>query len=330
MVHNYRPWGKIEELLRPYPTDMTWKYIGTLSSEDRSLESFIRTNKSISINDCSFIRITNSRSRYNVDYINRQAFNLEKLKTCTEQYSLATFDLFYNSETHRLIELFDSYAGNANIILDISCMPKRFFFPLIKRLMLKSELIQNLIVTNTIPARYPNEPLAEDYSEWMTLPLFADLNQTSKDLGVMVGVGHLPMGSPEPLNDFARSATIHLFLPFPGSYRSYYLTWRFVSDLLHLIGRKTDNVTICNVNARDASTLFDHLKNNYDVSTPPPIIVPYGPKPFSLAMALFSCKNNCPVYYTQPKTYHSNYSIGVDDTYGTIGYSIITNGRCLY
>jgi hypothetical protein len=50
-------------------------------------------------------------------------------------------------------------------------------------------------------------------------------------------------------------------------------------------------------------------------------------------MAIFACKYNIPVYYTQPTIYHPDYSIGIQQMDGhplILAYPIIANGVFIY
>jgi hypothetical protein len=296
------------------------------------LTAFSHAKNYATINKYSFINI-DPPSRYS-DVINKKK-SIHKLSNSGQEAARTEkiFDLIYTSHND-IVNYFDSIAlcGIKNIILDISCMPKRFFFPFIKRLLKHKDHIDNLIITNTIPKKYTNEPLSESYEEWLPLPLFAGDNYGEQIEIVLLGVGHLPMGSPEPIRDMCESSKIQLYFPFPGTPHSLDPTWNFVHRITRAIGNH-EKIHITRIGARDVSELFNFLENDTQNGQKTSILVPCGPKSFSLAMALFACKYDRPVYYTQPKVYHPDYSIGISESNGipmVLAYSIIANGRLLY
>lgn len=89
--------------------------------------------------------------------------------------------------------------------------------------------------------------------------------------------------------------------------------------------KKEDNIV--RLNTSDVSDVFNHILSITDNGREPAIFAPYGPKPLSIAMALFSSLTNSPVYYTQPKKYNPEYSKGK----GTVNaYVLKQNGKSLY
>jgi hypothetical protein len=65
----------------------------------------------------------------------------------------------------------------------------------------------------------------------------------------------------------------------------------------------------------------------------PTVLVPYGPKPISLAMCLFATVTNSSVYYAQPRTYNPLYSQGVaiqNEKRLCYAYALKLGGRALY
>ncbi|HVM62830.1 MAG TPA: hypothetical protein VMV72_18360 [Verrucomicrobiae bacterium] len=56
-------------------------------------------------------------------------------------------------------------------------------------------------------------------------------------------------------------------------------------------------------------------------------LAPFGPKPHTLAMALFAIHRDAGMYYTQPKSYNPNYSSGFGRTWA---YVVKWDGVCCY
>lgn len=332
-------------MLEKYNSPLNWFFCGCISTEDRTLAALdelvdFSKNTNHKISDCLFLQINDPPSRYTVEAQRRKlAFQERAKKTCYVQ-SIEQFDLFHH-DSEAVIHFFDSIAQHTlgNIILDISCMPKRYFFPFIKRLHRFRHTIKNLIVVNTVPNSYPNDPktpLSEQYENWREIPLFEGegFPEDAQYKNVLLGVGHLPMGALEQTEAIGSSSNIRLYFPFPGSTSSFEPTWQFVHKIEDHIPGVAEKIRISRVSANDTSKLFSLLKRDTDSGNEYSIILPYGPKPLSLAMALFACKYpKHPVFYTQPKVYYPDYSTGVKEENkipSIYGYVIIANGNCYY
>ncbi len=79
-----------------------------------------------------------------------------------------------------------------NVILDVSSLPKRVFFPVVKRL-LQSRDVRNLVAVYTIPDKYSEEELVEDSQLWTYLPTFSPPDDEPKDKLLIVGLGYEPL-----------------------------------------------------------------------------------------------------------------------------------------
>ncbi len=83
-----------------------------------------------------------------------------------------------------------------NVVFDLSILPKRFLFPILK-FLLRTPTIENLLVTYSIPEGYPDDALSENFEDWRSLPLFGGAAPESLPDLLIVNVGHLPMGLPD-------------------------------------------------------------------------------------------------------------------------------------
>ena len=87
------------------------------------------------------------------------------------------------------------------------------------------------------------------------------------------------------------------------------------------------------VEAYDCNDAFDHIRQLCGAGTRGAILAPFGPKPMSLAMALYAALSKDVVLYTQPTVYDPWYSTGVSIVDGEINshaYLIRTNGADRY
>ena len=230
----------------------------------------------------------------------------------------------------------DSVIGqnDVNVVLDISCLPKRFFFPII-RLICRRENVQNILITYSVPDSYTKHRLAFDPQDWGYLPLFQ--REIAPDgvssNRVIVGVGFLPFHLPELIKDDFDGSEVTLILPFPPGPPQYQRNWQFVHDIYGTSWPGNEKRLIRRVDATDASGCFDHLLSIARDEPELAILAPFGPKPHSLAMCLFAMKHGCDVYYTQPRYYHPDYSTGmkmIGSKPLTYAYLIRNSGTDLY
>jgi hypothetical protein len=331
-MFNYRPWGNIRWLMSKIDIVKKWTFCGCISAEDRCLAAYNELKKLNLIDKSFFSTVRDPESEFS-NIINSQIEQYRsKITYKNNGININEFDLLYDNYTliyeyiHEVINI-----SKGNIVLDISCFPKRFFFPFIK-FMFSNDKIHNLIITSTIPIKYKLGRLADNYAQWDTIPFFADLDEKKKKDIVLLGVGHMPMSSLEPIQDICASSRLQLLFPFPGHPQSFKLTWHFVFEIKRILQNK-DDVIISHINAVDVSEVFDKLLTETDNGSASTLLAPYGPKPFSLAMAIFASRFQSPVYYTQPKLYYPNYSIGITQRNGVpsiIAYCLKLRGNQLY
>jgi hypothetical protein len=132
------------------------------------------------------------------------------------------------------------------------------------------------------------------------------------------------------VNPDRQGVEFKLLFPFPPGPPNFQRNWKFVAQLEQTLPLRSEPIR---VEAYNVSDTFDHIVELTSRGTRPAVFAPYGPKPMSLAMCLFAILSGSPVYYTQPQTYHPEYSIGVKEVGGfplSYAYCIRLNGRDLY
>jgi hypothetical protein len=225
--------------------------------------------------------------------------------------------------------------GFRNVVVDMTCLPKRFFFAIV-RLLLGDSRIANLVVTYSTPETYlpPGESLAFEPQDWAHLPMFQreEAPPTSSPLRIIVGVGFMPFHLPELLKQDYQDAKLRLIMPFPPGPPQFQRNWQFVHEIEknHLI---RDASQILRVDAYDVSGCFNYLSSEASEAPERTVFAPFGPKPHSLAMCLFAIRHGCDVFYTQPRNYHPDYSTGMRMIKGrpeTHAYTIRLEGKDLY
>ncbi len=226
--------------------------------------------------------------------------------------------------------------GSAKVLLDISSMPKRWFFPIVHRLMSDAR-VEILVVCYAVPERYGDQ-LAENPDLIRMLPGFPGNGGTEYDSAI-VGIGFEPLGITSLFTDLKFRKTRLLF-PFPPGPPGVRRNWMFVKLIEEMReNREIDPPDRVHIHTPDCPQIFDAICTMTEQGLRSAALAPYGPKPMSLAMCLYSLaaskagKAAVPVYYGQPRRYALDYSTGIRR--GTSGadiqaYCLKLSGRDLY
>jgi len=330
-----RPWGLLGwvlDRLEPHP----WAFLGCINTEERCLAAWeflkelvpLHTSKLLIVNDPPSSRFASVTGEILCERLSR----FTELGG-NENEDVERFDLFYRTQDIVALASRVIAASNGNVVFDISCLPKRFFFPLTKQL-LQSDAVKNLLVTYTRPDRYPrHDDLAEEPEQWQHFPLFAPPYQelSGQEPPVFIlGIGFEPLGLPELLDERYGGENGVLLFPFPPGPPHFQRNIDFMRRVEHTLSGPWDTKHVSAIGLSDA---FQHLLAATDEGKKSAVLAPYGPKPLSLAMCIFASLANHPVYYTQPKVYNPHYSEGVSMIGGqpeTYCYCLRLDGRDLY
>jgi hypothetical protein len=235
------------------------------------------------------------------------------------------------------IEHFLNNRPDDSLVIDISSLPKKVFFLLIRKALERPNTLRNILVTYTEPDSYCNSPLAENPEVWNPLPGFLPPRAEPAEKNLIIGLGYEPLGLPELYSSgIFSNANSRLLFPFPASPSSVSRNWDFVRLLEPVPGNTSQNITL--IDALNVPDTFDKLVSITGEGSTYSILAPFGPKPMSLAMCLFaSAYSQHPlhpsVFYTQPTIYNPNYSSGVKKKGGQpaiTAYCIRLNGNNLY
>lgn len=311
LKNSFRPWGNFTWVLENI-ADRKWDLLGCLSTEQRCLAALQVLKAKNLASNVKLLQINDPPS-----YFSKVADNM--IKERTAEYRSQGGQLGH-IEPHELFEkhvnIVDSVKdfvqhSDGDVVVDLSSLPKRFFFPILK-LLLKIERINSLIATYTVPQTYSQDALAEDPEDWVHIPLFGPQDDAAVEVAI-VGVGFLPFGLPELLKNECDDIIVKLFFPFPPGPPTYQRTWDFVRRIELYYPIKNPTEQILRVSAYDASDTFDHVLSITGGSPKrkKALFAPYGPKPLSLGMCLYAIETNSVVYYTQPKVYNPEYCIGI-------------------
>lgn len=324
----FRPWGSIDWLLSLSP-EKSWGFVGCLGTEERSLCSWSYLKSLDCLNNVVFSQIRDIDS---VKYGNasRAAIHCRR-----DEFIKQGGDLDSVHEYCLMSELFQimSFANKANsvgssIVLDITSFPKRFLFPILKKLVV-STAVKDLVITYTAPSEYApvGDPLYENIEPWKTLPGFGGRTDPYDQLVVSIGF------MVESLNKFIDSnpdGRLKLLVPFPAPLSIQKRTW---TSVFNLEKEFADGFLKYRVETLDMSTAFDRILSIAGNPARSLGFAPFGPKPTSVAICLYAMQQNSPVYYPQPIHYHPGYSKGIrynDAASAISAYWVKHDGENLY
>ena len=198
---------------------------------------------------------------------------------------------------------------NVSIILDISALPKRVGLLLLKR-FLSNENVRDIVVCYTQPTKYTEGPLARDMLDPLALPGYGLERPETDENSVIISVGFSSFDLREILKRTS-SNKVFFLLPFPPASPSFRRTWKFLKDLLSET-LSYHNFTVERIHALDAFAAHEWIVGQLD-DKENTTMIPLGPKPHSIAMALaqIGSKGTTELVYPQPHRYHPQYSTGV-------------------
>jgi hypothetical protein len=331
----YRPWGSLEWSLG-LTEDRQWNFFGCLGPEERSVAAVIDLHERNILSDVTMLKILDtdpwdiSEGAEAIDKCLKRC-NSIGLQITPEDVPLGA-SLFNESWRDRF-----NLPSGSSLCLDISSLPKRFFFRVIKA-VLKQPKIKDFMVVYTQPISYPKKVLSGNPDDWSTIPGFncddPDLEaQASSRL--IASAGFAVEGLQEHLEGSGRTNRLDVLIPFPApSWSSVLRSWesaRGIEDVLE-VDNGTSQAKLrpgyYRVGVLDTATAFDTLLRLTNEGKDPAVLAPLGPKPISVAMCLLAAQTaHYPVCYAQPKSYSANYSLGS----GTIhAYWIKHDGKNLY
>jgi hypothetical protein len=195
--------------------------------------------------------------------------------------------------------------------LDITSMPKRFFFLLVK-LAFGSCWVSSLFVTYTQPApgRYTREHLSEDPEIPQPLPGFGPLAEETDRL--VVAIGFEPLGLAQLLGDYReKKREIFFLVPFPPGQPYSRRVW----DTIRNVGFPGEK-RLRRIPALDMFATVETIGGLIPQAAANRVaLAPYGPKPISLGMCVYAIRTGAAVFYTQPRVYHPDYTVGIGSTW---------------
>lgn len=227
--------------------------------------------------------------------------------------------------------------GTASLMIDLTSMPKHWFFPLIRAALAEPRL-RDIVVTYTSGIGYADS-LSENISPLRVLPSFSGGEARGRHGSLIIGIGFEPTGLDSLLAEQASDA-IRLIFPFPPGPPGHHRNWMFVKHIEELTSKnQIEPPDRVHIHMYDCPQIFDALSEMTDGGRTTSAIAPYGPKTVSLAMCLFALaaeaarRPEIPVYYAQPLRYALDYTAGAalrGDRPDAVGYCLRLAGRNLY
>ena len=326
----YRPWGLLDWTLA-LATQQSWTFMGALGTEERSLAAWRWLRQISRVSYCRLLEIHDLPSHHTP--VAQQLLQERKREFLNSGGTVeavgAPLDLL--TELHRITAVARNVEARAStsLILDITSLPKRFSFPLLRYLE-KSKRVRNLVLTYTVPKKYiEDEPLSKNATDWLNLPGFQ--GEAGKQETLVVSVGFMVESLQNHISTINKRESVKVLIPFPAPVSALRRTWESIYHLES--GRSREKFEHHRVASTDLPAAFDRIVSLARASSCKLAFAPFGPKPISAAICLFATRSNCSVYYPQPRIYNPRYSTGVGDIYGksaVYAYWLKHNGKSLY
>jgi hypothetical protein len=320
--------------LLPKLGQVKWDVLGVVATEDRC-EAIMQGLDAGSRGTIRFLRIEDP------DIQTATSKRLDDISTRIENSGVPTehirrAELLADIDTiGEEVAAFLDLSG-PNIVLDITSMPKWWFFPAI-RMILAREGVKNFVVTYASAIKYDDD-LSSDLRPLSALPTFGSLDGRTNHDELIVGIGFAQLGLKDLYSEDIKRVS-YLF-PFPPGPPFFGRNWQFLRELeTEIENRNIKGADRLHVHMYDCPAIFDALRSISNDGLRSTALAPFGPKTMSLAMCLFSLAAECatrlsvPVFYTQPQRYALHYTDGIKMVGGAPdiqAYCIRIAGRDLY
>ena len=315
------PWGPLAWLVSKDQTlSQNLLCLGSLSFEERSVAVPIFANQ-IANSKIRLLRIDDPLSNHSTSIQAALVLRRDALAAHNVTYTEVGADLLATDQ-----EIADAFYATiaetphrpVSLWLDISSMPKRYFF-LVLKLALANSDIETVLVTYSQPepGGYVDAHLAEDPDDLRPLPGYTSIVEPST---LVVAVGFESLGLPQFLNEYRdRRRRIVVFIPFPPGQPYAQRIWQTVQRL-GLSTQGPDSRRVATLDAFETvrelgAVLAAERARSAHPESVSVALAPYGPKPVSLGMCLFAIERDAAVFYTQPKCYHPAYTSGIGESW---------------
>jgi len=309
-----RPWGPLAWLLERLPIVRSgFGLLGSVAAEERCLGVVI--GHAALLQRATLLRIEDPPSHFSDRQKEKTDVHEQKAREVLGQRVVVPPRHLLAKDDDIASGLEEALSGGVqSLVLDITCLPKRYSFLLVK-LALQHPGLRTVVVIYSQPApgSYTDEHLAEDPQAVAALPGFSPAFGEQDTL--VVAVGFEALGLPQLLGEYRdRQRDCVILLPFPPGQPYSRRLWQSIMA----VGYPGES-SVRRVSAGDAfgtATLLSAEWSGQGARSNSIVLAPYGPKPVSLGMCLHAIRHGCPVVYTQPLVYHPDYTTGIGTTWG--------------
>jgi len=297
-----------------------WCLLGTISTEDRCLGVANELKSASHLDKATMLRIRDIREGERHTTLREKHARLFRRQIPNGIISPESSIALSLKEMKKLYV--DATTGFSECVaLDISTMPKAYFFPILKWI-LEDNRFKDVVVLYTKALQYTDDMLAADVGAWMPIQPFSESDDSDVNL-LVVAAGFMPFGLPELVKEEYGRIEVKYLFPVPPGPPTYQRSWGFMQSIND--SRTINRDQIVQVSAHDAYATFKALERV--CTNLNPVLAPYGSKPVSLGMALYAISSKCSAYYTQPSYYHPDYSSGIGES---VLYPVKLEGMYLY
>ena len=157
MTNVFRPWGEIDWLLPRINLDK-WSLLGSLSFEQRCICTSKYLVDNGVLDNIRLIKVVDPPSEHTESIQQKLDKNEAEFDGFIEDVSNSVSSSPLLAKNIDIVNLAQNFftEENGNLIIDVSSLPKRYFFPFIK-LALSNADIKNLIITYSKPLKYTSD-----------------------------------------------------------------------------------------------------------------------------------------------------------------------------
>lgn len=321
-----KPWGHIDWLLSYY-REKSWHLICSASFEGRSTAIPEHLSSKGSVTNSTIIRID--------DPPHPNSGEITQLTNNSELTIINTLQKYEKLDAELMVApaFWDKHltyicSEQKSIILDVTTLPKRVALFILRRLI-ENKNVQNLIVCYSVSKSYTEKSLAYDMKPLCALPGFGKTQNGTDNNVVVISVGYSTFDLGDLLEQ-EKSTDVHFLIPFPPASPSFRRNWKFLEKLVANAASMKQEIK--RIHANDMFQVYEwligHNWKNRGIT-----MLPLGPKPHSIAMALAQLKFNGlgEIVYPQPQRYNPYYSSGprllTDNTPDIHAYGLRREGQ---
>lgn len=323
-MEQLRPTSRLSQVLASF-RDTAWDVIGALGTEQRSL--FVPECMLLPEVKCRSVRllevVDEHDSPFALSAAERRALHWRRFADSSVVSRHPSPLLARASAIQRHIRSILVSCHRA-LLVDVSGLPKRYFFPLLREVVAETDF-RDIVVSYTPAAHYgkPGEQLSIDPGEFAALPTFGSEEDTSNPERVVVAAGLQFLGLLQILGTSAvQRVKIDTIIPFPTPNDQL----RGVRDFVNAL-TSTNKHNRPRQKAISPIGMWEAYRFLTGIQERRTWLLPFGPKPISVAMALAAIRHDWPVWYTQPRAYRPDYSYGVSSSPSPVSWAWVLRSR---